>query len=206
MPLTLTRTVDATVEPLAVGEVKAHLRIDDNASDDYLTALISAARQHVEEKLGRALITQTWRLVLDRFPCAETDPETGFWRDGRITLPRPRLISVSSITYVDTDGATQTLDPTLYQVDSYSDPGRISPAFDEDWPLTREQMNAVTITYTAGYGASASYLPTSILHAMKLLIGHWYENREATLVGTIVAETPMAVDALLNPYRVMTVF
>jgi uncharacterized phiE125 gp8 family phage protein len=185
--------------------MKAHLRIDNNASDGPLTSLIVAARNVIEEKLERSLITQTWRLTLDRFPDGEFNRETGLWEQGRITVPRPRLQTVSSITYVDTDGTTQTLDPTLYSTDPNGEPGRISPAFDQLWPTTRDQMNAVTITYTAGYGTTAAYVPVPILLAIKLLVGHWYENREASTAGAPVTELPMGVDALLGPYRIMTV-
>ncbi|MGX7356231.1 head-tail connector protein [Citrobacter sp. ESY80] len=38
--------------------------------------------------------------------------------------------------------------------------------------------------------------------AMLLLIGHWYANRESVAVGQTVAEVPLAVEALLQPYRI----
>ena len=205
MPMSLTRTTDATTEPITTGEVKAHLRIDDNASDDYLNALISAARQHIEERIGRAIITQTWTLKLDRFPGAERDA-SGSCIGGRITMPRPRLQSVSSIAYVDTDGTTQTLSSLLYQVDSSSEPGRIAPAYGQSWPTTREQMGAVTVVFVCGYGSTAAYVPTSIIQAMKLLIGSWYESREATLIGTISSTLDFTLDALLGPYRETSVY
>lgn len=206
MPLSLTRTVDAATEPITVGEAKAHLRVDDNGSDDLITAYIKAARNLVEEKLHRALITQTWQLQLDRFPGPEVDLATRVLVDGRIELPRPRLLAVSSITYVDGDGATQTMSSSLYNDDDTNEPARLVLAYGESWPTTRDQINAVTITYTAGYGSTAAYVPDAIKHALKLLVGHFWENREATIVGTIVAELPMAVDALLGPYRVETVY
>ncbi|TKI02767.1 head-tail connector protein [Martelella alba] len=58
---------------------------------------------------------------------------------------------------------------------------------------------------------SADYLadPTlllcdeSIETAMLLLVGHWYTNREAVIIGTNNASSPLdfGVNALLQPYR-----
>jgi uncharacterized phiE125 gp8 family phage protein len=54
----------------------------------------------------------------------------------------------------------------------------------------------------AGYGGSHT-VPEPIKQAILLLVGAWFENREAVLTGTIVATLPFAVDALLAPYRVV---
>jgi hypothetical protein len=39
------------------------------------------------------------------------------------------------------------------------------------------------------------------MQAMRLLVGHWYENREAVNVGGAVTAYPMAVSMLLADYR-----
>jgi hypothetical protein len=43
--------------------------------------------------------------------------------------------------------------------------------------------------------------PDDIKHAVRLLVGHWYENREAVVVGAQCHIVPMAADALIAPYR-----
>lgn len=192
MPLSILRTVDATLEPVTTSQAKAHMRITDTAEDSYIESLITAARQHAEHLTERAFITQTWTMTLDRFP--------DYFGD--IRLPKPLLISVSSITYVDLEGTTQTLSSSLYEVDARSQPGRIRPAYGQAWPSTREQLNAVTITYTAGYGATAASVPTAIKQAIMIVVAHWFEHREPVITGTIVAEVPMSATALLGPYRV----
>lgn len=196
MPLSLLRTVDATVEPVTTAQAKAHMRVTDTAEDAYIEALITAARQHAEHLTERAFITQTWAMKLDRF--------SDYFGD--IRLPKPLLISVSSITYVDLAGDTQTLSSSLYEVDAQSQPARVRPAYGQAWPSTREQLNAVTITYTAGFGATAASVPKSIQQAILIMVAHMFEFREPVVAGTIVSEVPMSAMALLGPYRVGSVY
>lgn len=173
------------VEPVTLAEAKAHLRVEDEQDNAYIELLIKSAREHCETVTRRAFITQTLRLDLDRFP-------------EEIRLPRPPLSSVSSVSYVDVDGATQTF--TDYTVDDY-DPARLVPAYGYSWPSTRDVNKAVSVTYVAGYGAAGSSVPAPIRQAMLILIAHAFEYREPVIVGQTIAEVPMSVDMLLNPYR-----
>lgn len=175
-------------EPIDLDEAKAHLNIDSTDDDVYISALITAAREWVENFTQRALITQTWYYYVDSFR-------------REIVLPFPKLRSVTAITYVDTNGDTQTLSSTVYTADAYKEPGRIVLAYGRSWPSTRSQINAVRIEYVAGY-EDASDVPQSIKHAMMIMISHWYENREPVVVGSNVASVPMSVEALLWPHMV----
>jgi uncharacterized phiE125 gp8 family phage protein len=176
-------------------ELKAQVRLTHDSEDTLLDRLIAAATRHVENRLRRALITQTWRLTLDEWPC-QMNGETVIY------VPRPPLIAVSGITYLDGEGDEQTLATSEYVVDTESHPGRITPAYGESWPTIYDQINAIKVTHTAGYGAAASSVPEDIRHAVLLLAGHWYENREAYLVGTIGKELELAFESLCDPYTV----
>ena len=187
----LKRTVPPTTEPVTLAMAKAHLRVDDNEEDPLIAQVIEAAREWCEDFQRRSFCSQTWRLTLDEFPSCDV-----------IELPRPPLASVSSITYVDSDGATQTLSSGDYTVDTDSEPGRVILGYDESWPSTRDVPNAVTITYVAGYGANDSFVPAKVKQAMLLLIGHWFENREDILTGTISKQIEKGAEALLWPQRV----
>jgi uncharacterized phiE125 gp8 family phage protein len=93
------------VEPITLEEAKSHLRIDTDAEDVYVSALITAARERVELFLRRALATQTFEYTLDGFP------------SGVIDIPRPPLQSAGDIKYLDTGGNERTLPPELYVED-----------------------------------------------------------------------------------------
>jgi len=110
---------------------------------------------------------------------------------------------VNSLKYFDTDGVEQTLtEGTDFLVDNESEPGRITPAPDTGWPATQNRPNAVSVEFVAGFG-DASKVPQGIKQAILLMVGHWYENREAvTMQGNNAGELPMAVDSLLMMHRI----
>lgn len=174
-------------EVVTVSELKTHCRIDISDEDEYLEAIILAARQYAENYTWRAFMTQAWRVTYDCFPCV-------------IEVPRPPLQSVTSIQYVDEAGDTQTLSASLYQVDTKSQPGRIIPAYGESWPSVRgDTLNAVTVNFVAGYGDDPNDVPAGIRHAVKLTAAQWFERREPVEVGAVtVSALPLAVDALLG--------
>lgn len=188
-----------TADPLTLLEVKAHCRVDID-DDGLIAGYLLAARVHIENETRRAFMTQTWELTIDdRWPAERVN---GSWRH-RVVLPRPPMLSVESITYVDQLGATQTLAVDQYlAAKSDTDEWVIRPAYGVNWPGVREQMAAITITFVAGYGANPSDVPEPLRQAMLLLVGHMYENREAINVGNIVTELPLAVQSLMFPYRV----
>ncbi|MCB0190639.1 MAG: head-tail connector protein [Anaerolineae bacterium] len=182
----LKRTVEPAAEPLSVSALKNHLRVDLSDDDELIAAYLEAARDYVEKTTRRSLVTQTWRLSLDGWPACD-----------EIILPRPPLQSVTSIVYYDSEGASNTLASSAYDVDIDSEPGRVVLKHGESWPSTTlRPMNPVQVTYVAGYGLAAD-VPSYLVHLIRLLVSHWYENREPVVVGSIVGNIPLAVDSLI---------
>ena len=178
-------------EPISVDEAKAHLRVTFTDDDSYIASLVTAARIACEQSTQRAFITQTWEKFIDAFPA-----------DG-IDLPYPPTLSLTSIKYIDINGTLQTLSGASYKLDVVSTPGWVVPAYGYTWPTAREEINAVTLEYITGYGSAAS-VPQPIKQAMHLLVGQWYENREAASEKS-QSELPFGVCMLLAPYVVINV-
>lgn len=181
--MTLARTVVPATEPLSTDDAKTHLRVSGAADDAYIAGLVSAARVWVENHTGQSLIDQTWQLTLDRFP-------------GRIYLPRGPVSAVSSVGYVDGAGASQEVTPGDYVLDG----NWLRRGYNVTWPTTRSQPAAVTVTYVAGYGALATAVPADFVHAVRLLVGHWYENREPVLNGAVTSKIALTLEAILSSY------
>lgn len=161
------QTSAPAVEPVTLAEAKDQLRVCHNADDTRITNLIVAARQQAEMVSRRQFITATWELKLDDFPLGED----------YIKLPYPPLQSVTSIAYIDADGVSQTLASSVYDVDTHREPGRITLAYNQSWPTIRDQENAVTVTFKAGYGDAAGDVPDAVKEAIKLYIEDLYDGR-----------------------------
>jgi uncharacterized phiE125 gp8 family phage protein len=200
-------TSPPAVEPVTLDEAKLHCRVEISADDALISSLVVAARQYCEKEIRRSFVTRSYQLRLNRFPYTFPVAFYPFYTlerlpnqlYGTVSLPRPPLIAVQSIIYVDVNGTPQTLNPSQYQVDAGGvSQGVITPAYGLIFPATRYQLDAVLVNYTAGYGDNTA-VPDAIKAAIKLCVGHWYRNREAVSEGSF-AEVPLAVPALLSAF------
>lgn len=174
------------LELVPLAEMKSHLRVDFADDDALIAGLTKAAIAHLDGYagvLGWCLGAQTWLLAYDTFPA------------GPIRLPVGPLIDVVGIEYANAGGAYVTLPSTQYDVDAVSNPGWIVPV--TDWPSV-EGTNAVRITFRAGH-LTPPEIHAAIPVIVKLLVGHWYANREA--VGDAMSEIPMSAAALISAHR-----
>lgn len=187
-------------EPILIADARMYLRLTtdggSNPEDDLVNALISSARDMAEADLQRKLITQTWDIFYDCFPVSST---------GVIEIPLPPLQSVTTLKYTDVDGNEQTLDSGTYTVDTDSQPARIYPSDDNTWPDTDDTLKTVEIRVIVGYGDAGTDVPPKIITAMKLLIGHWFENRQDAVIGSTVSQVPTAYKALIGRNRMLQV-
>lgn len=197
MYLTSEVTAPAT-EPLSIEEARLHLRVEVSLEDPLIAAFITAARLWAEGFTGRAFVTQTHDLLLDRFPCS---------REQAIPIPLPPLQAVSSVKYYDTGGTQQTLAGSSYIVTApagpYADPGSVRLAYGVEWPETQERPNAVEVRFVCGYGA-ATVVPELIKAGMRLQLGEFFKNREDTVASDVRAAPQRARD-VLRPFRLMTI-
>jgi uncharacterized phiE125 gp8 family phage protein len=174
-----------TAWPVTLAEAKEQVEYLQDDRDAYLETLIRAATAYVEKSLTLSITNKRYQVTLDRF----TDT---------IHLPRGPVTAVESVIYVDELGDSTVIDPANYTVDLTSREQWIVRNTDYAWPATFDGINALSITYTVGM----ENVPEDLRHAILLLIGHWFNNRETVAVGNVaVQEVPFAVDALLQNYR-----
>lgn len=195
--MNLSLVTPAAALPVSLTEAMAHIRGGDS-EQSIVSLYLAAAVQAVEDWTERALTTETWRLSLPA------------WPDGDVILPRAPLISVTEIRYW-TDAAVPVdtvLPASVYQTVApagpTAPPGRVILAPQQDWPTAQpSRADAVRVTFTAGYGATAASVPAPMRAAVLLLTGDLYENREAA--GVKALQGNPAVRRLLDPYRVWTI-
>jgi len=185
------RTVEPANPILSTADAKAHLKLDTSDEDDLVDAYVAAAAGYLDGAdgvLGLALVTQEWAQSFDSFPACD-----------RLRLPLGPLQQVDEISYFDPDGVEQSFTAFRAVVDATGPVVVLNEG--ASWPATANRPDAVTVTWTCGFGDDGLTLPTPILQAARLLIGDWHANRENTNVGNITGELPFAVKALLQPWR-----
>jgi len=187
------------LEPLTLTEAKAYLKVDHTDEDTLIGQMIREARSWTETFLGRALIDQTWKLTLERFPASgQHNPHAS------ITLPKGHTIAVTAFTYRDTDGTLGTLTGmevspigSDYQWDLGDEGGGVlRPAWGDSWPATRDTIDPLNITFRAGYTTSAG-IPEQILAGLKWKLADLY----ATRGDQDVAGRQDVAIALLTPWK-----
>lgn len=207
MKYSLYRVTKPTDPIVTIAEAREQLRLDAYGSppthpeDDYVEGLIEAITQDLDAGtgwLGRALAPQTWRLALSALPSGSRS----------IRLPYPPLIEVTSFTYVDTDGATQTMvEGTDYRLTSTEDCAFLSPLYNELWPVSRDDIDTVLITYRCGYvegSPEAVAVPSIVKRYVKAALTEAYDNRD-TFENAAIRRNEMTdrVVNTLNNIRVL---
>lgn len=173
-------------EPVALADARAFLRVDDTAEDGLITALVSAARLHVESITGRAMIFQSWRLVLDAWPTERS-----------IALPVAPVNELTAVTVFDVDDEAHALELEQFSVQA----GRLLlPRSVSGAPALRERLG-LEIDYVAGHAEAAEAVPADLKQACLTLVGYWFENRDAVIVAGSGSVVPAGFDRLVAPYR-----
>jgi len=181
-----------TLKPISVAALKTHLRIDSADEDEYLAALIDVATQFVEERAWRALLTQTREIALDAWPCGR-----------EVELPFSPIQSVESVKYTTTLGDEVVVALENFVLNAVCEPGRLVLQRGASWPVAElAATGGVRVQYICGWDA-ADKIPPALVHAVRIMCGHLYENREVTITGTTITQVPEGINALISPFRLL---
>lgn len=194
----------AASEPVTLSDAKSFMRIDGSDENDLITELIKVAREMAEEYTRRKFINTVLQLTLDAFPLQGDE----YWWNGvrqgsisemhrqadSITLPFVPVSAVSSVTTYSTSNVSSVFSSDNYTLDEAN--GRVVLNDGAVWPTALRNKAAIAVNYTAGYGANASDVPSSVRQAIKMIVVELYENRTC-------ASIPMSAQKLLMPYRIL---
>lgn len=205
--VSLVRIAAPTDDLFTVDELKSMLRITSDSNDMLLASYRDAAVEYVEGVCGCSIMKQQWQLGLAEFPYWEERITRG--RDSYlprpILLPRGPLISLESIDFVDSNGASQKYTDGV--VDDLSKPPAIYPPYGLVFPIARYDANSVKVKYTTGMGwngteATPDKVMETIKMAVRFLVAHFFENAEPVPIDVSVVKLPYSFEAMLWASRV----
>lgn len=177
-------------EPVTLAEAKAWLRLDSTDEDALVSTLVAAARIHLESTTGRALLTQSWRIVLDCWPIDRT-----------VTLPVAPLQSLTEIRAYDDGGVFTTISLAQFQAETAVAPARLLlPPTVDGMPALRQRLG-IEIDYVAGYGDDAGDVPADLRQALLVLVAYWFEHRDAVITAGAGSVIPPGFDRMVSAYR-----
>lgn len=189
MELTPEIVTPPSAKPVTLEELKPHVVTDFGDDDQILQAYLDAATSHIDGwdgVLGRALLSQTVKQSFGKF-------------SRNMLLPYGRATQIVSVSYYDEANTVQTIDGA-YLVQTGAGSVVALPS-GMNFPRTYDRLDAVFVTYVAGWG-TPELLPPSIKQAISLLAAHWYQNREAAVLvsGNGFDQIPFGVKDMLAPY------
>ena len=175
--MTLTLITPATVLPVTMAEVAAHCRLDaptvaDEALVDGYIRAAAAWAFGAEGWTGRVLINEVYDQAFDCW-LREARSRTV----SELPLARGKVQSISSVTYVDAAGDDQVLAADQYRLLHRHGAGVVVPAYNVTWPGLRSEEAAITVRYTAGYGAGWNDVPHDLRTGLMQLAAWLWENR-----------------------------
>ena len=183
------------VEPVTVAQVKEQAIIEHDADDALVSTGIKAAVLYGQDLTGRQFVEATFRGTMDAFPSTA---------GGKIEL-KANLQSVTSITYTDSDGESQTWAADQYEVKTDPLVGYVKLATDCSWPAGATD---VIVTFKAGWPVveDSPTTPEAIQLWIMFRAATWYAHRETVVVGTVIGKmSHNFIDGLLDGYRIPVV-
>ena len=176
---------------------------DSGDEESYITFLIQAAAEVVEEYTGQILIQRTFRMFMDEWADEDDSCESD-----EIIFPIGPVISVEAVKYYDSLNTLQTLTGMILDSEDYLIPARLKLPYGTNFPVLRiTEINSVYVDFTAGHGTISTEVPARIRQCVLFLVGHWYANREPVISGISVLSNkiPFTFETTLNSFRLMTV-
>ena len=175
-------------EALTLAEAKAHLRLDTDDENEFVTQLIVIARDHLERTTGLSLMTQHWRLHLDSIS-----------EDGVIPIAKGPVQTIESLTVYDGDG-----DPTQFSLEGHVLDATARPArlMLRRRPLPGRAVNGIEIDFVSGFSDTTNAVPDTLKRAMLTHVAQMFSCRGVVGIEDQPALIPPGYDRLIAPFLI----
>lgn len=196
------RTVPPAALPVTLAEFKAQARVDTSDEDAIMVAYLRTATEFAEQYTGLSLISSTWTQTFSAWTTTK-EPDLVLRR-----RPLQSVVAVDFMSAVGSPPGDSVLDPSVYRVIGIGQdktPARVRLGYLQTWPTVLDDPEAITVTYTAGFGDDHNAVPEVIRHAILMAATTWFEFRGDVIMGSTVAELPMGSKNLLRHWRPLAV-
>lgn len=205
----LEKITDAAFPAVTLARMRNNSNIPSGQDEDFLTEALRSAEDYVERQLECTIGLAAWRLTLDNFPqqgvsrttfdsalARATNQQLMDWKPNAILIPLWPVRAVTGLAYAASDGTPTTLplEQIVQPVGNDRYHLRLKKGF--YWPETDCSPNAIAITFTAGW-PTQSAIPGTLTQAIRMLVSHFYENREAVITGSVSKEVELGVQSML---------
>lgn len=186
-----------TTAVVSLAEAKSWLRVEHAEKDDDIRDLVAAATAYVAQQADLTLAPTSFEQRVDRWPVGCVELDTGPVRD------------IADVVYLDPAGAEQSIDAADFAWEPTSTGARVWLTAGFSQPALADRPGAVRIVFAAGFndpqataGDDRLELPAQASTAIRLLVAHWWRNRETVSLGAPPASMPFGVDAIIETLRV----
>jgi hypothetical protein len=160
-------------------EAKAHLRVDFTDDDTYIDSLIALVEELVLVEIQGSILGE-----------------------GIVTTAGTTALVGSESNFTD-----YALGDTITVAGETT---RIIATITDDTHLTvtsafSTSVSALTYIMHGGMPLIDGDIPKGLKQAMLLILGHFYNNRESTVMGVTVTEIPLGYKYLISPYKNYTI-
>lgn len=170
--------------------------LDGDPRDDVIDGFVRSAQRAIETETGLVPLVQEVECYLGAFPAA----------GGAILLPRRPVTAVTAVTWTDSGGVVQPIDPTSLILDpgTAQTPARLALGAGGSWPAGSAPFPPITVRLTVGYAdvAALQVAAPEVLDAAGLHIAHAANAGRDRFTD---ANRRDEFCALLNPYQLVTV-
>lgn len=174
------RTTDPTELAVSVADMKIHLGVTSSSHDALIQSYIEAAQRMIEARANICLKSQIWTLSLNQSEVVK-----------KVEIGKYPILGFSSITYYDTDNASQSFTHSQGDYISFV-AGRPGSLIFDEVPSVYDRDDAMKITFTAGF----STIPDDIVLAIKMLVWRMYNHPDDP-----VTEKQSFVDKIVRDNR-----
>lgn len=180
--------IDERLSVVLFDDVKLHLDVMHDDDDGKIRAIVESAIEYFGSQVDSPFELTAYSLRLPWWPKC-------------VTFPVYPLSSVTAVKYWPENGdAETTVELTEFEtVIRDRSFGDMTPTPTADLPSLADRRYPVTVEFVAGYAPGK--IPATVIHTIKLLARHYYDNPVPVVIGTSASDIPLTLQSMIAMHK-----